>query len=213
MIVLTLIAFQIRRDGFFRPHRAPVLSWEKALFLPLQWPWVFWGCAMAVRDSLTGTFVDFRITPKGSAAARALPFKVLAVYTLLALGATLPVLFSEDLGNARGFLLLALLNAVLYAAVVIVIVVRHFIDTGALRVQSVVTSLWQASAAVVVAGTVVAGFSWRGVESLHALAFGLEPLRLVRAEYGLAGAGYGAKDRIYFVWDPGWIERPDLDPD
>jgi cellulose synthase (UDP-forming) len=211
VIFLTMIAFRIRRDGFFRPHDAPVISWEKALFLPLQWPWVFWGCAMAIRDRLTGTFVDFRITPKGSAAARALPFKVLAVYTFLALGATLPVLFSADLADARGFLLLALLNAVLYAAVVIVIVLRHFIDTGALRFQTPLTSLWQTCAAVTVAVTVVLGFSWRGIESVQALAFGLEPLRLVRVEYGVAGAGHRAKDRSYFVWDPGWISRPDFE--
>jgi hypothetical protein len=33
----------------------------------------------------------------------------------------------------------------------------------------------------------------------------------VRIEYGIAGAGHVAKDRTYFVWDPGWIERPDFD--
>jgi cellulose synthase (UDP-forming) len=209
VIVLTLIAFRIRRDGFFRPHDAPVLSWEKALFLPLQWPWVFWGCTMAIRDKLTGTFVDFRITPKGAAAARPLPLRVLGVYTILALGATLPVLFSAELANAKGFLLLALINAVLYAAVVVVIVVRHFIDTTALRSQPLSQSLTQAVAAFAVVILVGLGFSWRGVESLHALAFGLEPLQLVRAEYGIAGAGHAAKDRITFVWDPGWVWTPD----
>ncbi len=205
VIVLTLIAFRIRHDGFFRPHDAPVLSWEKALFLALQWPWVFWGCAMAIRDKLTGTFVDFRITPKGAAAQQTLPLKILAVYTLLALGATLPVLFSDELANARGFLLLALLNAVLYSALVVVIVWRHLKDTGALRFQHLHQSAAQICAALLVTATVVTGFTWRGVESLHALAFGLEPLRLVRAEYGLAGAGFEAAQRIYFVWDPGWI--------
>lgn len=207
IIVLTLIAFRIRHDGFFRPHDAPVLSWEKALFLPLQWPWVFWGCAMAVRDRLTGSFVDFRITPKGAAAARALPWKVLLVYTLLALGATLPVLFSAELANARGFLLLALLNAVLYTALVVVIVWHHLRETGAIRHQPLTATLGQTAAACAVLATVALGFSWRGVESVHALAFGLEPLRLVRAEYGIAGAGYGAKDRIYFIWDPGWVTQ------
>lgn len=207
VLCLTVIAFQIRRDGFFRPVAAPVLSWEKALFLPLQWPWVFWGCAMAVRDRLTGTFVDFRITPKGAAAGRVLPLRVLAVYTALALGATLPVLFSEDLGNARGFLLLALLNAVLYALLVAVIVWQHLVEAGALRLQPLRLSLAQTGAAALVTAAVLTGFSWRGVESLHALAFGLEPLQLVRAEYGIAGAGFQAKDRIYFVWDPGWNRR------
>lgn len=210
VVVLTLIAFRIRKDGFFRPIDAPVLSWEKALFLSLQWPWVLWGCAMAVRDKLTGTFVDFRITPKGSAATQTLPVKVVLVYTGLALGATLPVLFSDELGNARGFLLLALLNAVLYTALVVVIVWRHLADTGALWTQERIASAIQIGAAVSVIGTVMAGFSWRGVESIHALAFGLEPFQLVRVEYGLSGAGHMAKDRVDFVWDPGWASTRDL---
>lgn len=212
IIVLTLIAFRIRRDGFFRPHDAPVISWEKALFLPLQWPWAFWGCAMAIRDKVTGTFVDFRITPKGKAAAQVLPVKIIVVYTALALGATLPVILSEELGNARGFLLLALLNAVLYTAVVVVIVWHHLADTGALRLQPIWSSVTQIGAAAVVMVAVVTGFSLRGAEGLHALAFGLEPLQLVRAEYGTAGAGREAKGTIYFVWDPGWVRdrRPIL---
>jgi cellulose synthase (UDP-forming) len=94
VVLLTLIAFRIRHDGFFRPHDAPVISWEKALFLTLQWPWVFWGCAMAIRDKLTGSFVDFRITPKGTAAARSLPFKVLAVYTVLVRQTSSPVAYT-----------------------------------------------------------------------------------------------------------------------
>lgn len=47
---LTLIVFRIRADGFFRPREAPAISWEKALFLALQWPWTAWGCLMALRD-------------------------------------------------------------------------------------------------------------------------------------------------------------------
>jgi cellulose synthase (UDP-forming) len=210
VIALTAIALRARHDGFFRPIDAPVLSWEKALFLPLQWPWVFWGCLTALRDKLTGTFVDFRITPKGSGAEKVLPLKVLAVYTALALIATAPVLFSKELANARGFLLLALLNAVLYTVLVVVIVWRHLADTGAARRQPVPATVTQVLAALTVVGAVGTGFTWRGVESVHALAFGLEPLRLVRAEYGLAGAGYAAKDRIRFVWDPGWVDKPDL---
>ena len=208
IIVLTLIAYRIRRDGFFRPHDAPVLSWEKALFLPLQWPWALWGCMMAVRDKLTGSFVDFRITPKGDAAARTLPLKILAVYTLLALGAALPVLLSDRLANARGFLLLALLNAMVYSLLVVVIVWRHLADTGAIRLQPLLATLGQFGAVALVSGAVALGFVWRSVEGLQALAFGLEPLRLVRAEYGIAGAGHSSEDRIYFVWDPGWVSGP-----
>ncbi len=210
VIALTLIAYRIRKDGFFRPLDAPVLSWEKALFLSLQWPWVLWGCVMAIRDKLTGSFVDFRITPKGDAAQQILPVKVLAVYVCLALGATMPVIFSADLANARGFLLLALLNAILYTALSIVIVWRHLSDTAALRFQSWRTTGFQITTATTVFVTIVFGFMSRGVESVHALAFGIEPLQLVRVEYGLAGAGQQARQRVYFVWDPGWIQQPDI---
>jgi cellulose synthase (UDP-forming) len=67
-IALLWIAAEIRRDGLFRPLDGKVLSWEKVLFVFVQWPWVLWGCLMAVRDKLTGRFVDFRVTPKGFSA-------------------------------------------------------------------------------------------------------------------------------------------------
>jgi cellulose synthase (UDP-forming) len=210
VIALTAIAYCFRADGFLRPHDAPIISWEKALFLSLQWPWVLWGCTMALRDKLTGKFVDFRITPKGQNATQVLPAKIVLLYATLALFATLPVIFSEDLGNARGFLLLALLNAVLYGSLVAVIVWRHIADNKAFRFQTFSTSAFQLGAAVCVVASVILGFLWRGVESVHALAFGIEPLQLVRVEYGLAGAGRKPKDLVTFVWDPGWVPEREL---
>jgi cellulose synthase (UDP-forming) len=210
VIILTLIAYQIRKDGFFRPLEAPVLSWEKALFLTIQWPWNLWGCLMALRDKFTGKFVDFRITPKGSDVAQVLPAKIVLVYACMALGAALPVLLSTGLSHARGFLLLALLNALLYAAILIVMVWKHLLAANALRFQSLRTSVFQGAAAVAVVLAIMAGFLQRGTDGLQALAFGLEPLQLVRVEYGIAGAGQAAKERVYFVWDPGWVPQTDL---
>lgn len=204
-LVLTLIAFRISADGFFRPREAPVISWEKALFLALQWPWTAWGCLMALRDKVTGRFVDFRITPKGASAAQSLPWKVLLLYAGLALGAALPVIFADGLSNARGFLLLALLNSGLYAALAAVIVWHHLADTGAgWRAQSRRVSGAQAAVAVLVVATALGGLVMRGTEGLHALAFGLEPLQLVQVKYGVAGAGHVAQDQVSFVWNPVW---------
>lgn len=208
MAVLTAIAFRMRHDGFYRPKDAPVISWEKALFLLIQWPWVAWGSLMALRDRLTGTFVDFRITPKGASAARTLPVKIIAVYSVLAIGATLPVLLVEDLTHARGFLLLSLLNASLYATILVVIVWHHISAPGVLFHQSRVSSLIQIVAVLGVLGTIGTGITLRGEQGLMALTYGLGPYRLVRAEYGVAGAGVQAKERIYFVWDPGWHRPP-----
>ena len=101
-------------------------------------------------------------------------------------------------------LLLALFNATLYAVLVGVIVWQHFAGTGAWRRQTWVTNALQMGAAGLVAAALLTGFGTRGTEGLHALAFGMEPLSLVRAEYGIAGAGHEAKGRIRFVWDPRW---------
>lgn len=205
VIVLTSFAWVMRRDGFFRPFKAPVISWEKALFICLQWPWVFWGCAMAVRDRIAGRFVDFRITPKGEGASRKLPAKVLGVYSVLAVVCLLPVLLVEDVTEARGFFLLTMLNAIIYALIVVIAVVHHLRENGIHWRQQRADILLQMSAACVVILLALAGFAERGVESMHALAFGLEPLQLTRVEYTISGAG---SDRgaptMHFVFDPKW---------
>lgn len=201
-IVLGLIAWRIKVEGHFRPVDAPLISWEKALFLLLQWPWALWGCLMAIKDRVTGKFVDFRITPKGKDAQVHLPIRVLGVYCVLALGAILPVLFAENLRNAQGFLLLSLLNATLYTVIVVVIVAHHFRQNKHGFKWMPVPALLQFMLTLVVVGSLATGFVTRGAEGLYALAFGLEPLRLVRVEYGFSGAGYQAGANVKFRWDP-----------
>ncbi len=203
-LVMTAIAYRMRADGFFRPFNAPVIGWEKILFLSLQWPWVLWGCTMAIRDRITGHFVDFRITPKGQSAGRRLPVKVLGLYVLLALGCSGPVLLADDLTDARGFLLLALLNGVLYTSLVVVILYQHLRENGGIRQAAGRDLPFQLAAASCVVLLLCAGFAWRGIESLHALAFGLEPLQLVRAEYAVSGASSGNTLDVHFRFDPRW---------
>ncbi|MGP3697278.1 glycosyltransferase family 2 protein [Rhodobacter sp. NSM] len=204
MLALTAFAWLLKRDGLFRPHDAPVLSWEKALFAALQWPWVLWGCAMAIRDRLTGRFVDFRITPKGSAASRRIPPKIIAIYVALAAGCVAPVFLADELAEARGFLLLALLNAVLYGSLVLVMVWHHLRQIGAFWRQQLGDLALQGAAVAGLFALVLAGGLSRGTESLAALAFGLEPLQLTKAEYVVSGAGSGSVPRVRFTFAPGW---------
>jgi cellulose synthase (UDP-forming) len=203
-VLMTIIAYRMRADGFFRPFHAPVIGWEKMLFLCLQWPWVFWGCTMAIRDRITGKFVDFRITPKGQSVQRRLPAMIVALYVLLAVGCSLPVLLAENLTEARGFLLLALLNGILYTSLVVVIVYQHMKENGIAWREGTRDFAFQVTAASTVVGLLVAGFAWRGIEGLHALAFGLEPLQLVRAEYAVSGASSGGALDVHFRFDPRW---------
>ncbi|MGP3723863.1 glycosyltransferase family 2 protein [Cereibacter sphaeroides] len=205
---LTAFAWLLRNDGFCRPVDAPVFSWEKALFLALQWPWVLWGCAMAVRDRVTGRFVDFRITPKGSAASRRIPPKIIAIYVALAAGCVLPVFLADELAEARGFLLLTLLNAILYGSLVLVMVWHHLRQIGAFWRDQLGDLALQGTAVAALFALVIAGGLSRGTESLAALAFGLEPLRITRAEYVVSGAGSGTVPQVRFRFAPDWNSGP-----
>lgn len=206
VLVLTACALSLKRAGLFRPVDAPVLSWEKALFLCLQWPWVVAGCLMALRDRLTGRFVDFRITPKGDAAQRALPMRVILPYALIAATCILPVLTVYDIDQARGFLLLSLLNGAIFTAITVVIVVQYAKEAG-LTLRLIPRF---AGAHTLIAASLVVSLglslSTRGLESLYALSVGLEPFRIATVQHAVSGAGMANRNTLIFQFDPGWAD-------
>lgn len=203
-LILCWFALMIRRDRLFRPYDGKVFGLSKMLFIFLQWPWVIWGCLMALRDTLTGKFVDFRVTPKGEAAARRLPAKVVAVYTALAIGAIAPVILVGDVGEARGFHILSGLNALIYAGIVTSIVVRHLRDTAQEWRRRWYAATFQLASVLSLTVLIGLAVTVRGVESLYALSIGLEPFRIARAEYSASGAGMNDYRRVHFRFDPGW---------
>ncbi len=66
VIVLIALGYQWRSYGIYRPRDAKVFSWEIIVFVFARWPWMLLGSTMALRDWLSGGFVDFRVTPKGT---------------------------------------------------------------------------------------------------------------------------------------------------
>ena len=203
-LALAAIAFALRHDGFFRPHDGKILGWEKILFIPIQWPWVAWGCIMALRDHLTGHFVDFRVTPKGEAAIAQLPMPIYATYLILGAATIAAVLLVDDLREANGFYILSLLNAFSYVAVAFVVVVRHMRDNR--------STLWikphllhtQVLASVCLATCFAFALNERAVPGFYSLSLGLEPLQIFRLEYWVAGAGLGSAGAVRTVFDPQW---------
>ena len=192
---ITLFAWQIRRDGLFRPQDARVISWEKALFLLVQWPWVAWGCIMALRDRMTGRFVDFRITPKGAGDAPPLPYPILAVYGVLLVGAVAPVLMLDRVEDAAGFYLLSALNGVFYAIILWVAVLGHIRESGLARApqhwwQEMRPHLGTAGLGAVI---VISAISLRAPDGVHALTHGTGLTGLTRTEFLVAGAASGAE--------------------
>lgn len=202
--VLTLLAWSIRRDGLFRPYDGRIFGLAKLMFVYLQWPWVLWGCLMALRDRLTGKFVDFRVTPKGEAATRRLPSKVVAVYAGLAVGAILPVILDAGVDEARGFYVLSGINAAIYVAIVTSIVLRHLGDTLAHLRQRWHAAAVQFVSVAALSLLILTAIMARGMESLYALSVGLAPLRIATAQYAASGAGMDDYRRVQFRFDPGW---------
>lgn len=209
--IITLFAWMIKRDGLFRPLQARVISWEKALFLLVQWPWVAWGCLMAVHDRLTGRFVDFRITPKGDVAEARLPYRIIMVYAALLLGCVLPVLLLGSIKEAPGFYLLSLLNGMFYAAIIWVAVLLHLRENriGKDALRRARGMLPHFGTAGIATSLIVAALFMRAPEGVHALTFGLGQLSVTEASYTVSGAGMGAHagtTRIRFK-TPAFLQR------
>jgi cellulose synthase (UDP-forming) len=185
VVVILLFAMMMKQDGFFRPMDARVISWEKALFLLVQWPWVAWGCVMAVVDRLKGDFVEFSITPK-SAIATPLPNRVIFVYAVLMLGCTLPILVVQA-SNAPGFYLLSAFNSLLYTAIVVIAVfwqLRENANTAKIR-----RAMWlQFGTVGIVCSFLLLALTQRGAEGVHSLTYGA-PFALTRSEFVVSGAG------------------------
>lgn len=205
IIVLTTIAYFIKRDGHFRPIDGKVLSWEKVLFVGIQWPWVAWGCLMAIRDRVFGGFVDFRITPKGEAAQSVLPLRLLLVYAALALGCFLPILLIQNVENAQGFYLLTAINGIFYTTIVAVIVTHHFRARGLFQSATRAMDLIKISVAPLLVVTGFISVSAHGLESVAALSEGMGPYRIVREIYSVAGAGMGGGENVVLIFDPGRV--------
>lgn len=202
VLALLAIAVCLRADGLFRPVDAPVLSWERVLFVLMQWPWVAWGCVMAVRDRLTGRFVDFRITPKGEAARGRLPFKVLAVYAALALGCIVPVLLVDGARQSGGFYLLALVNGLLYLAVVAVTIVHHYRESRpGWRPADLALQVGLLAGLATAAGAAIPDRIGPGA---HALLAGLDGVVTVRPLSGVAGAGGGPAGQVFYRFEFPW---------
>lgn len=202
--VMILFASLIRRDGLFRPQDAKVLSWEKALFVLLQWPWVLWGCLMAVYDRLSGKFVDFRITPKGDAASASVPGAILWLYLGLAAGAVLPVLIFSHVTEARGFYLLSMINALLYAILVAVILVHQRTEARRRGQQPGASfkSAKYATSLTLIMALCAGATTLRGEAGLTALATGAAPVGLTRLEYVVSGAGSAQGQAMHIRFAP-----------
>jgi cellulose synthase (UDP-forming) len=195
-IVLTLFAFFWRATGTFRPSNAKLFGWEGLAFIFVRWPWSLAGSLAAVRDHICGSFVDFRITPKGRQEQRSLPLRVIAPYIGLAGLCTVAMALASNAAAAQGFYIFAAMNLAIYLSLTVLIVLRHAIENDLpLLPQS--RGLWLATAtglAICMTGGMQAGS--HGLRSLEALSHGQTLVSFSQSQFTVAGAGLGGKTRI-----------------
>jgi cellulose synthase/poly-beta-1,6-N-acetylglucosamine synthase-like glycosyltransferase len=139
-LLLTAVIIRLARQGHCRPVQTQVLSWEGALYPLVRWPWVLIGTMTAIRDWWTGAAVEFRVTPKGSAADAAMPARVVMPFVLLSVGSALPALLLSGIKDAQGFYFIALLNATFYTVLTLVIFMMHNHENNRPQVFSFATS-------------------------------------------------------------------------
>lgn len=194
-LVLIGLAIFWRRSGTYRPHDAKLFGWEGIAFILLRWPWSLAGTLLAVRDRITRSFVDFRITPKGKQEVRLLPVRILTPYAVLAGFSAVAMAFAATDSAARGFYIFVCINAVVYAMAAGLIVTRHAFENGFRAVsRSGGVGLVLASCVLVV-GVSGAELGQHGVGSLEALAHGQNVFSVTKTQFTVAGAGFGGKTK------------------
>lgn len=193
-LVLIGLAFFWRRSGTFRPAGAKIFGWEGIVFIFVRWPWSLAGSLAAIRDHVSGSFVDFRITPKGEKGKERMPVRVLVPYAALGAISAAAMVFAPEGGEAPGFYVFAGMNAVIYASVMLLIIARHAYENGLPAMPRLRTA-----SAIGVTAMAILGFSslelrHHGVAGVEALANGLAVISLTETKFAVAGAGRGGKN-------------------
>ncbi len=212
-VILILLAYRWRASGTFRPFDAKILSFEATLFLFARWPWALAGTLAALRDWATGSFVDFRVTPKGASEVDPLPLRVLAPYGVMAILSIMPVLLIRDASeSSRGFYIFAIMNALAYVVLLLVIIVQHARENTVRYRTRFYQPALAASLLALMALPAVATVE-RGRDGIVALSWGTRSFSLFDDRFSVAGAGIGGRDIHKVIFNPHWRVGATGNPD
>jgi cellulose synthase (UDP-forming) len=170
--VLIVAAYWLRRCGALRPSNAKVIGWEIVLFELIRWPWALLGCLHALAGWIARREFNFKVTPKGSASDRPLPLRVMIPFLALSMLSALPALLVQDAGQAGGYYVWTLVNAVLYAVVAGAIVILHVHEQRHALRMSLLRSMVPKALAVATASLLAAAaVTVNGAAGLRAITY------------------------------------------
>jgi hypothetical protein len=204
ILMLTVFTFFWRATGTFRPHDARPFCWETFAFLFLRWPWSLAGCLVAIRDRMNGSFVDFRITPKGGEKAGCLPLRIVAPYIVLAGFTALAMMLAPDSRSTQGFYIFAAMNVTVYAFLVLLLMFRHASENS----LSVLPRTWGNALATVSSFIIIASgvvqLNTHGLGGLEALSHGQPYVSFTETRFNASGAGVGGTKTIKMKFRVKW---------
>jgi cellulose synthase (UDP-forming) len=129
--VLIPAVFWIRRNGWCRPKKIKLISWETVLLQFARWPWVMLGILAACREGLFKRHKDgFRVTPKGSQRVDKFPIALLLPYALLTVLSGLPVILISDANYVTGYYFTSAVNSLIYSLTGVAVVFLHYLETS-----------------------------------------------------------------------------------
>ncbi len=187
--IMIVFAFFWRATGAFRPHDAKLFGWEAIVFLFLRWPWSLMGVLAAIRDTIRGDFVDFRITPKGTQAKPPLPLRVIAPYMVLAALSLLAMVLAPRENAAEGFFVFAAINVAIYAGLSVFLLVRHTMENGLPRLPALRGGATVAACSLLLVAGSAAELSSHAIGGLEALSHGQPYVSFTETRFTVAGAG------------------------
>ncbi|MHC2072566.1 glycosyltransferase family 2 protein [Agrobacterium tumefaciens] len=188
-LIMIVFAFFWRATGAFRPHDAKLFGWEAIVFLFLRWPWSLMGMLAAIRDTIRGDFVDFRITPKGTQAKPPLPLRVIAPYMVLAALSLLAMVLAPRENAAEGFFVFAAINVAIYAGLSVFLLVRHTMENGLPRLPALRGGATVAACSLLLVAGSAAELSSHAIGGLEALSHGQPYVSFTETRFTVAGAG------------------------
>ncbi|MCZ7466948.1 glycosyltransferase family 2 protein [Rhizobium rhizogenes] len=188
-LIMILFAFFWRATGAFRPHDAKLFSWEAMVFLFLRWPWSLMGVLAAIRDTIRGDFVDFRITPKGTQAKPPLPLRVIVPYMVLAAVSLLAMVLAPRDSGAEGFFIFGAINVAIYAGLSLFLLIRHAMENGLPRLPAMRGGATAAACSLLLVAGSAAELSSHAIGGLEALSHGQPYVTFTETRFTVAGAG------------------------
>jgi cellulose synthase/poly-beta-1,6-N-acetylglucosamine synthase-like glycosyltransferase len=120
-IISLVTVHWVKRQGLLRPANSKVLSWEGICFQLARWPWVVWAIIDAFRATIRKSQMRWRITPKAGKGNAAIPMRCFIPYLVIILGSSVAAFCTAPNPATWGYRWFAMLNAVAYLVLVIVV--------------------------------------------------------------------------------------------